>query len=655
MKKIISSILCIIFFVLSFHAVHGDTSLNFQKGIVSESGTLSEGVSYESFAGTTYTDAGTSGSQNISVVTSESTSPTMIVSWSVLTDNDISGANVIDIAENYEQLHPGFEVLASINGDYFNMSNFAPINALVQDGSTVKYTNFYLERYFSVGFTNDEQLFIKNKSNELEDTFSLTITDDSGVTVRELYLEGLNRIPTDGGTTAYYGILNAPVINDAFLMEANIDVKTNYDSLMLQATCTQSVDSVSTETDVVTVATKNSEVQAFLQSGYHIRIQKNIAGVNQDLQSVIGVGSQPLEDSVIKEFEDINDQNISFAQTRHPRSSFGFTDTGDFYLVAFDGRQTDMVGVNLREMSYVMQQLGCVDAFNLDGGGSTQIAIKEDGNFRMLNSPSDVPYRRVTNAVLIVRPDIFVEGSVSNIVTDGFDFEYTIDNNGLTILDSQVYVNGEVMTSTGNSVSFTDLNTPDIYNISIQVEYQKAGINYTRVFYKERLVYEEDDDPVVVEKQLPNSFELTITKDNDINGFSVSITFLDPDDLFVKMYLIYDEQKILCKKAVSGYTVDVPNAEHNYSYALKIEFYYTNDRFVTVSDITDETTFFTYISDQIIITTTTTATTTTTTEDSIVEEPVEPNNIAVIIASSVGAVLVVGIPIAFWLFRKKVL
>jgi hypothetical protein len=56
---------------------------------------------------------------------------------------------------------------------------------------------------------------------------------------------------------------------------------------------------------------------------------------------------------------------------RHPRSAIGVSDR-DLYLVTCDGRRTGVdAGLTLEELADFMLALGCRDAMNLDGGGST--------------------------------------------------------------------------------------------------------------------------------------------------------------------------------------------------------------------------------------------------------------------------------------------
>jgi len=57
------------------------------------------------------------------------------------------------------------------------------------------------------------------------------------------------------------------------------------------------------------------------------------------------------------------------------------------------------MGMNLEELANLMKDLGCTDAMNLDGGGSSTFWL--DG--KVMNSPSDKHERTVANALVIVR------------------------------------------------------------------------------------------------------------------------------------------------------------------------------------------------------------------------------------------------------------
>ena len=57
---------------------------------------------------------------------------------------------------------------------------------------------------------------------------------------------------------------------------------------------------------------------------------------------------------------------------RYPRAALGLAD-GKLFAVACDGRSRFDAGLTLEELAALMAALGCSDALNLDGGGSTSL------------------------------------------------------------------------------------------------------------------------------------------------------------------------------------------------------------------------------------------------------------------------------------------
>jgi len=68
-----------------------------------------------------------------------------------------------------------------------------------------------------------------------------------------------------------------------------------------------------------------------------------------------------------------------------PRTAVGYTADNHVIMIVADGRQAASQGVGLPELAQIMINLGCVEAMNLDGGGSTQMAV---GN-QLVNVPSE--------------------------------------------------------------------------------------------------------------------------------------------------------------------------------------------------------------------------------------------------------------------------
>lgn len=92
-----------------------------------------------------------------------------------------------------------------------------------------------------------------------------------------------------------------------------------------------------------------------------------------------------------------------FNTNRHPRTAAGRRADGTVLLVVADGRNSQAAGLTMAELQQVMAALGCVDAVNLDGGGSTTMVVRGV----VVNHPSDngqfdaAGERPVANAVCV--------------------------------------------------------------------------------------------------------------------------------------------------------------------------------------------------------------------------------------------------------------
>lgn len=89
-------------------------------------------------------------------------------------------------------------------------------------------------------------------------------------------------------------------------------------------------------------------------------------------------------------------------QPRHPRTAVGWNKT-NLFLVEVDGRQRRLsVGMTFPELAAYMAQLGCENALNLDGGGSSTMWV----NGVVINSPSEGQERPAPNALVVVNKNL---------------------------------------------------------------------------------------------------------------------------------------------------------------------------------------------------------------------------------------------------------
>lgn len=84
----------------------------------------------------------------------------------------------------------------------------------------------------------------------------------------------------------------------------------------------------------------------------------------------------------------------------HPRTAMGYTQDGRLIIMAIQGRAKGIaVGATLMDMAQFFQQLGCYEAINLDGGGSSCLLV----NGKQTIIPSDPTGQRPVPAVFYVK------------------------------------------------------------------------------------------------------------------------------------------------------------------------------------------------------------------------------------------------------------
>lgn len=80
----------------------------------------------------------------------------------------------------------------------------------------------------------------------------------------------------------------------------------------------------------------------------------------------------------------------TFVTCRHNRTALGIKPDGTVLLLTVDGRfKGESEGFTLPELTKVLRWLGCVNAINLDGGGSTTLYVKGWEENGVVNYPSD--------------------------------------------------------------------------------------------------------------------------------------------------------------------------------------------------------------------------------------------------------------------------
>ena len=86
-------------------------------------------------------------------------------------------------------------------------------------------------------------------------------------------------------------------------------------------------------------------------------------------------------------------------KARHPRTAIGYTKEGLLILFVCEGRgmTEGVAGLTFEEEAQVLQSLGCTEALNLDGGGSSCMLVQGSGTIK----ESDGGQRPVASVVIL--------------------------------------------------------------------------------------------------------------------------------------------------------------------------------------------------------------------------------------------------------------
>jgi hypothetical protein len=118
------------------------------------------------------------------------------------------------------------------------------------------------------------------------------------------------------------------------------------------------------------------------------------------MQTAVAGGPVLIQDGQMKI---TNNEEQRFAgkqiNDKHPRTAMGYTADGRLVVMVVEGRNPGIAdGANLTQLAQLMLSAGCIEALNLDGGGSSTMLV----NGKETIKPSDKTGQRPVPAVLII-------------------------------------------------------------------------------------------------------------------------------------------------------------------------------------------------------------------------------------------------------------
>ncbi|MGW4909052.1 phosphodiester glycosidase family protein [Streptomyces sp. NPDC004270] len=132
-----------------------------------------------------------------------------------------------------------------------------------------------------------------------------------------------------------------------------------------------------------------------LTKGERVTVRRQMVASASKVPYRFAVGGYP----VLRGGEPLAGLNDTTAAVR---TAAGYTSGGrKLLLLALDGAVAYRSGMTIAEVADEMRELGAVDAFSLDGGGSTTLVARAPGDktVSVLNHPTESPERAVANGI----------------------------------------------------------------------------------------------------------------------------------------------------------------------------------------------------------------------------------------------------------------
>lgn len=303
----------------------------------------------------------------------------------------------------------GYHVVAAVNTDYFN-STKVPLGMVVENGvykssPTGEAAVLFLpEGKTQVVKEPQVEITLTNHGSDTDPThngqtvsltnFNKTRTASGGMVLYSEYFSTVSTRTSGEGWNVRFRVVEGEEMTPAGTLELEV------------VECLEGSAPVAIGEDHLVLT-------AHADSGYRANFEKFSVGDRVTLQTtcsdpalaaaeqVTGCGNVLVENGMVTD-PAAWDKDIAGV---NPRTVLGVKADGTLLLYVIDGRKANYSrGVSLEMIANELKALGCVDAVNLDGGGSSAMSVQLPGNASCItvNSPSDGKERSCGAYLLLV-------------------------------------------------------------------------------------------------------------------------------------------------------------------------------------------------------------------------------------------------------------
>lgn len=333
--------------------------------------------------------------------------------------NTVAGGGTYTNKATVSQMADRTNAVALVNGDFFTMQlQGVPLGASIIDGD-IKSSPAVLTDIWSFGIDENNTAFIDSTK------FIGSVTAPNG---KSYPIDGLNKTyywyqpskeysheskiqmynsfwssKSRGDSTAGEVLLSGDNVVEQIVYRKNIDMKIPEGKKILQIS-----------------GASEKFVRDNIKLGDKLEIKNNIEP-NRNWKMMIGGHALLVENGAIKKYT----KDVTSIGGVRARTAVGISQDGKtVYIVSAEGRTKRSSGMSLNDLSQFMLDLGAFKAMNLDGGGSTAMAVRNLGDLnrtRVTNPEKNAGERKVVNGL-----GVFNTTTNTNIISD-VKFESDLD------------------------------------------------------------------------------------------------------------------------------------------------------------------------------------------------------------------------------------
>ena len=419
--------------------------------------------------------------------------------------------------KQWEKHHPGWICVAGTNADGFDIKNTKqPYHYYMEDGNFLRPQGDGI----ILGF-KDDNTFIEGSPELTPNMYLRKYDENHKEIISDTLIDIVNRAPSEVGINLYTKDNQYPVdLTGYTVFDCTYDLcRCGYSNIysFVRGTVEEIIPGVKDMTPKVGhfyLASKDESFKDSLVKGDYVKCEYKVTGAYEDATQIIGCPNKLIDGDVLHH----KGSEVPFENITHPRTCLGIRENGDVILLTIDGRGSSkdfLVGASLYECEQILKKIGCVKAFNFDGGGSTTLAVRNSqGSFEVVNHPSDGAERQCGNHILFVMrdPGFKITTQDASYNSAKVKLEVTNEEYFKNVSNIKLHIGDKVYDYNDEGIQFTDLEPLSSYDVVVTYDQLDPDTNKV-INSRLNASFETEDIPYPKE----------VIKVGEVNGTSIDI------------------------------------------------------------------------------------------------------------------------------------